>query len=110
MRVSWIWMPGILVFPDERAEGGSPFHAHEDEVDSELILVLPTSQLGTDVVLLADPFFGPLHRDVAFQGEGFHPAVVIVGRLRQDVLAEGVDFWRSRKKGTRFSGRVSQDR
>ena len=37
-------------------EGGSQFHTLEDEVDSELILALQASQVGTEVVLLADPF------------------------------------------------------
>src|SRR6516225_5133682 len=76
---------------DGGAEGGSQFQALEDEVDSELIAALQASQVGTDVVFLADPFFGPLHRDVAFLGEGFHPAVVIVGPLTQDFFADGVD-------------------
>ena len=48
--------------------------------------------MGTNVVLLADPLLGPLHRDVAFLGEGFHPAVVIVGALTQDLFADGVDL------------------
>src|SRR5438128_2293048 len=74
------------------AEGGSQFHALEDEVDSELISALHASQVGTDVVLLADPFFGPLHGDLTFLGEGFHPAVVIVGPLTQDLFADGVDL------------------
>jgi hypothetical protein len=73
------------------AEGGSQFHALEDEVDSELMAALQASQVGTDVVLLADPFFGPLHRDMVFAGEGFHPAVVIDGPLTQDLFADGVD-------------------
>jgi len=74
------------------AEGWSQFHALEDEVDSELIAVLQASQVGPDVIFLADPFFGPLHRDLAFLGEGFHPAVVIVGALTQDFFADGVDL------------------
>ena len=45
-----------------------------------------------DVVFLADPFFGPLQRDVVFLGEGFHPAVVIVGPLTQDFFADGADL------------------
>jgi hypothetical protein len=73
------------------AEGGSPFHALADEVDSELISVPQASQVGTDVVFLADPFFSPLHRDGLFLGEGFHPAGVIVGPLTQDLFA-GVDL------------------
>src|SRR6516225_4483342 len=59
--------------------------------DSELIAALHASQV-PDVVFLADPFFGPLHRDVAFLGEGLHPAVIIVGPLTQDLLADGVDL------------------
>src|SRR6516162_2892513 len=74
------------------AEGGSQFHALEDEVDSELIAALQASQVGTDVVFLADPLFGPLHRDLAFLSKGFHPAVVIVGRLTQGFFADGVDL------------------
>src|SRR5215472_3603181 len=74
------------------AEGGSQFHALKDEVDSELIAALHASQVGTNVVLLADPFFGPLHGDLTFLGEGFHPAVVIVGPLTQDFFADGVDL------------------
>ena len=50
------------------------------------------SQVGTDVVLLADPFFGPLHGDLTFLGEGFHPAVVIVGALTQDFFTDGLDL------------------
>src|SRR5215472_4383506 len=74
------------------AEGGSQFHALKDEVDSELIAALHASQVGTNVVLLADPFFGPLHGDLTFLGEGFHPTVVIVGPLTQDFFADGVDL------------------
>jgi hypothetical protein len=48
--------------------------------------------VGPDVVFLEDPFFGPLHTDVAFLGEGLHPAVIIVGPLTQDLLADGVDL------------------
>ena len=80
------WKPG-----NGGAEGGSKFHALEDEVDSELMAALHASQVGTDVVLLADPLFGPLHGDLAFPGEGFH-AVVIAGPLTQDFLADGVDM------------------
>src|SRR5215831_2506104 len=92
------------------AEGGSQFHTLEDEVDSELILALQASQVGTDVVFLADPFFGPLHGDVAFLSQGFHPAVVIVGPLTQASLLRVLSWWRSRKKWTIFSGRVSKGR
>src|SRR6516225_10643096 len=74
------------------AEGGSQFHALEDEVDSELISALQASPVGTDVVFLADPLFGPLPRDLAFVGEGFHPVVVIVGPLTQDLFADDVDL------------------
>jgi len=54
------------------------------------VSALQASEVGTDVVLLAFPFFGPLHRDLAFLGEGFHPAVLIVGPLTQDFLADDV--------------------
>src|SRR5207247_6710409 len=59
-----------------RTEGGSQFHALEDEIDSELMAALHSSQVGTNVVFLADPFFGPLHGNLTFLGEGFHPAMV----------------------------------
>ena len=58
------------------AEGGSQFHALQDEVDSQRMAALRASQVGTDVVLRADSFFGPLQGDLRFVGEGFHPAVV----------------------------------
>jgi len=89
------------------AEGGSQFHALEDEGHSELVLALQASQVGTEVVFLADPFFGPLPRDVAFRSQGFHPAVVIVV---QTSWLRVLTWWRSPNKGTRFSGRVSQGR
>src|SRR5260370_30756262 len=73
-----------------RAEGGSQLHAVEDEVNSKLIPALHSSQVGTDVVFLADPFFGPLHGDLTFLGKGLHPAVVIVGSLTQDFFADGL--------------------
>src|SRR5207302_8511654 len=69
--------------------GGSQFHALEDEIDSELMAALHSSQVGTNVVFLADPFFGPLHGNLTFLGEGFHPAMVIVGSLTQGLFADG---------------------
>jgi hypothetical protein len=36
--------------------------------------------------------FGPLHGDLTFPGEGFYPAVVIVGALTQDLFADGLDL------------------
>src|SRR6516164_5753308 len=74
------------------AEGGSQFHALEDEIDAELIAALQASQVGADVVFLADPLFGPLHGDVAFLSEGFHPAVVFVSPLTPDFFADGADL------------------
>src|SRR5437773_11924583 len=72
-----------------RTEGGSQFHALEDEIDSELMAALHSSQVGTNVVFLTDPFFGPLHGNLTFLGEGFHPAMVIVGSLTQGLFADG---------------------
>jgi hypothetical protein len=48
--------------------------------------------VGTDVILLAHPFLGPLHWDPTFLGQVFHPAVVIVGSLTQDFFADGLDL------------------
>src|ERR1700757_4946575 len=71
-------------------EGGSQFHAHEDEVNAELIPALPSSPVRTDMVFLADSFFGPLHGNLTFPGEGLHPVMVMVGSLPQDFLADGL--------------------
>ncbi len=37
-------------------EGGSQFHALEDEIDSELMAAFSSLQVGMNVVFLADPF------------------------------------------------------
>ena len=63
------------------AERGSQFPALEDEVDSELMAALHTSQVGANVVFLADTFLGPFHGNLTFLGEGLHPAMVIIGAL-----------------------------
>ena len=62
-----------------------------------------TSEVGTDVVFLAAPFFGPLHGNLAFLGEGFHPAVVLVGPLTQDFFADSVDVVDAAGKGGQCS-------
>jgi hypothetical protein len=71
-------------------ERGSEFHALEDEVDAELIPALHSSQVGTNVVFLADAFLSPLHGDLAFLAKGLHPAMVIISSLPQDFFADGL--------------------
>jgi hypothetical protein len=70
------------------AERGSQFHALEDEVNPELIPALHASQVRTDVVFLADSFFGPFHGKLTFPGEGLYPVMVIIGSLAQDFFAD----------------------
>jgi hypothetical protein len=68
------------------AERGSQFHALEDEVNAALIPALHASQVRTDVVFLADSFFGPLHGELTFPGEGLYPVMVIIGSLAARLL------------------------
>jgi hypothetical protein len=44
--------------------------------------------VGTNVVFLADSFFGPLHGKLTFPGEGLDPVRVIIGSLPQDFFAD----------------------
>src|ERR1700730_14674998 len=103
------WKPGI-----GGTEGGSQFHALEDEIDSELMAALYSSQVGTNVVFLAYSFFGPLHGNLTFLGEGFHPAMVIVGSLTQGLFADGTHLVDVAKKvddvlGAGEQGQMAQD-
>ena len=86
----------MRIFHGESGNGGtkrrSLFHALEDEVDAELLAALHASQVGPDVVFLADALLGPLHRNFTFLGKGFDPAVVIIGALPQDFFADGLDL------------------
>ena len=50
------------------------------------------SQVRADIIFLADSFLGPLHGEFMLLGEGFHPAVVIIGSLSQDLLVNGLDL------------------
>src|SRR5215469_15251110 len=71
---------------------------------------LHASQLGTDIVFLADAFLCPLQGNFTFLDESLYPAVVIVGAPPQDFFADGLDLVNVRKKWTMFSGRVSRGR
>ncbi len=42
-----------------------------NEIDSEEMAALRSSQVGMNVVFLADPFFGPLHGNLTLLGEDF---------------------------------------
>ncbi len=48
---------------------------------------LHAAQRGQNMVLFADAFLGPFHRDLVVAGVGFHPVPVIVGALAEDFLA-----------------------
>jgi hypothetical protein len=74
------------------AKGRPQFHALEDEVDAELLAALHASQLGADIVFLADAFLGPLQGNFTFAGKSLHPAVVVIGALTQDFFADGLDL------------------
>src|SRR5258708_942877 len=75
---------------------------------------LHSSQVGTNVVFLADPFFGPLHGNLTFLGEGFHPAMVIVGSLTQGLFVDGTHLVDVAKKvddvlGAGEEGQIAKD-
>ena len=66
-------------------------HALEDEIYAEPLAALHASQVGTNVVFLANALFRPLQGNVTFLGKRLHPAVVILGALPQDFFADGLD-------------------
>lgn len=70
-------------------EGGSHLHALQDEINAEAILPFHTQQVGLDIILLAHALFRPFHRDLAVSGEGFHPAMILVGSFSQHFLGNG---------------------
>lgn len=55
-----------------------------------------------DVILLAYPVLGPLHRDSPFAGERIDPAAVLVGPFPQDILCDGSGLVQSRFDKTRL--------
>jgi hypothetical protein len=42
-----------------------------------------------EVILFAHALFCPFDRDLAFSGEGFHPAVILVSPFSQHFLGDG---------------------
>lgn len=68
-------------------EGAALFHALEDEVDSERILLHHPSQGGQNVIFLANTFSRPLHRDPGVAGKGLQPVLVVVGARAENFLA-----------------------
>ena len=67
-------------------------HALEDEIYAEPLAALHASQLGADIVFLADAFLGPRQGNFTFAGKSLHPAVVVIGALTQDFFADGLDL------------------
>ena len=76
---------GILRHTDP--ERAALFHALEDEVDSKRILLHHASQRRQHVVFLANSFSRPLNRNPVIAGEGFHPVLVMVGALTENLFA-----------------------
>ena len=72
---------------DADAKGASQFHTLEDEVDAIGVLLFHAAQRGQNMVLFADAFLGPFHRELVVEGVGLHPAAVIVGAPAEDLLA-----------------------
>ena len=69
-------------------EGGPLFHALENEINSVGALLAHSAQPGQDIILFTDTFFGPLDRDVVVGGKGFHPVLVVIGTLSDQLLAQ----------------------
>src|SRR6202140_5105470 len=59
----------------------------EDEADAKSLPPLHAPQCRQNVIFLANTFSRPLNRDLVVAGEGFHPALVIVGALAENFLA-----------------------
>src|SRR5437016_4037276 len=71
------------------SEGGPYLHALQNEINAKEILPFHPLQVRADIVLLAHALFGPFHGDLTFSGEGFHPAVILVGPFSQHFLGDG---------------------
>jgi len=84
---------GILggILRDADAEGAALFHALEDEVDAVSPRLLHAAQCWQDVILFAEAFFGPLHREFVIAGVSLRPVAVIVGAPAEHFLAHHRD-------------------
>jgi len=72
------------------------FHALEDEVHAEALAPLHAEAVGTDVVFLLDAlllhlFVRPLDGNAVVAREGFHPLLILVGPLGQNLLGDGIN-------------------
>src|SRR5580704_10729354 len=67
-------------------EGGTLFHALEDEVDSTRILLHHPAQGRQHVVLLAHALFGPFDGNLVIAGISLDPLLVVASSLREHLL------------------------
>ena len=91
-------------FRGDAAEGGTLFHTLEDEIDAIAVSSLHLTEGWSNNLLFAGVLFCPLNGDAMVGSIGFHPMLVDLGSLHQDLfgnagnsnhLTEKVDdvFW-----------------
>src|SRR5258708_32618413 len=76
---------GILRHADPKRP--ALLHALEDEVHAVSLPLLHAPQCRQNVIPFAHPSPRPLDRDLVVAGEGFYPALAIVGAMAENFLA-----------------------
>src|ERR1700730_12350567 len=94
-------IPGLVDL--QRIQTLQKFVQNRDDTDKESVsnrcghcgafvsvgaLLAHSAQPGQDIILFTDTFFGPLDRDVVVGGKGFHPVLVVIGTLSDQLLAQ----------------------
>jgi len=74
-----------------RAQGGSLLHALEDEVDPVALGSFHAAQQRLDKLFLFNALLSPLHGNAMVSGKAFHPALVAVSPLYQNLFANKWD-------------------
>ena len=77
---------GILRHADP--EAGALFHAFENKIDPVGVLLAHSAQPGQNILLFTDTFFGPLDGDLVVGAKGFHPLLVVIGTLSDQLLVQ----------------------
>jgi hypothetical protein len=86
-------MVGVLCRELRHADAKRPalFHAPEDEIDAKRVFLFQTPQRRQDVIFFADAFLRPLHRDRVIARKCFHPGLVFLCSLAENLLAHNRD-------------------